>query len=51
MEQKFEYKRPLDTLNEVDRKLLDIAEDISFSLPKFKADNFVGGAQITPYAK
>jgi hypothetical protein len=30
---------------------LDIAEDISFSLPKFKADNFVGGAQITPYAK
>lgn len=51
MEQKFEYKRPLDSLNEVDRKLLDIAEDISFSLPKFKADNFVGGAQITPYAK
>jgi len=51
MEQKFEYKRPLDTLNEVDRRLLDIAEDISFSLPKFKADNFVGGAQITPYAK
>lgn len=51
MEQKFEYKRPLDTLNEVDRKLLDIAENISFSLPKFKADNFVGGAQITPYAK
>ena len=51
MEKTFEYKRPLDTLNEVDRKLLDIAEDISFSLPKFKADNFVGGAQITPYAK
>jgi hypothetical protein len=51
MEQKFEYKRPLDTLNEIDRRLLDIAEDISFSLPKFKADNFVGGAQITPYAK
>ena len=51
MEKTFEYRRPLDTLNEVDRKLLDIAEDISFSLPKFKADNFVGGAQITPYAK
>jgi hypothetical protein len=51
MDKKFEYKRPLESLDGVDRKLLDIAEDLSFSLPKFKADNFVGGAQITPYAK
>lgn len=51
MEGNFQYKRPLDKLSEVDRNLLDIAEQISFSLPKYKADNFVGGAQITPYAK
>lgn len=51
MDKKFDYKRPADTLSEVDRKLLDIAEGLSFSLPKYKAENFVGGAQITPYAK
>jgi hypothetical protein len=51
MEGNFEYQRPLDKLSEVDRNLLNVAEQISFSLPKYKADNFVGGAQITPYAK
>lgn len=51
MDKKFEYKRPADTLSEVDRNLLNIAEELSFSLPKYKAENFVGGAQITPYAK
>jgi hypothetical protein len=51
MDKKFEYKRPVDTLSEVDRNLLNIAEELSFSLPKYKAENFVGGAQITPYAK
>jgi len=51
MDKKFEYKRASDTLNEEDRKLLDIAEGLSFALPKYKAENFVGGAQITPYAK
>jgi hypothetical protein len=51
MKGNFEYQRPLDKLSEVDRNLLNVAEQISFSLPKYKADNFVGGAQITPYAK
>jgi hypothetical protein len=51
MDKKFEYKRASDTLNEEDRKLLDVAEGLSFALPKYKAENFVGGAQITPYAK
>lgn len=36
---------------EFDLKLLEVAENVSFALPKYKADNFVGGAQITPYAK
>lgn len=51
MDKKFEYKRASDTLNKEDRKLLDVAEGLSFALPKYKAENFVGGAQITPYAK
>ena len=51
MDKIFEYKRPTDTLSEVDRNLLEIAEGLSFALPKYKAENFVGGAQITPYAK
>lgn len=51
MEDNLEYKRPTDTLSEVDRKLMDIAESLSFALPKYKAENFVGGAQITPFAK
>jgi hypothetical protein len=51
MDKKFEYKRASDSLSEEDRKLLDVAEGLSFALPKYKAENFVGGAQITPYAK
>jgi hypothetical protein len=31
--------------------LMRISESMSFALPKYKAYNFVGGAQITPYAK
>lgn len=51
MEKNFEYKRISDNLSDEDKKLLEIAEGLSFSLPKYKAENFVGGAQITPYAK
>lgn len=51
MEGNFDYKNPTGVLSEEDRNLLNFAEKLSFSLPKFKADNFVGGAQITPYAK
>ena len=44
--QDFKYER-----NSVDSKLIEIAEQVSFALPRYKAENFVGGAQITPYAK
>lgn len=37
--------------NGIDSKLIEIAEEVSFALPRYKAENFVGGAQITPYAK
>jgi len=32
-------------------KLIEIAEQVSFALPRYKAETFVGGAQITPYGK
>lgn len=51
MEKPFDYNNPTGELNEYDSNLLQFAEKLSFSLPKFKAENFVGGAQITPYAK
>ena len=35
----------------MDEKLMQISESMSFALPKYKAYNFVGGAQITPYAR
>jgi len=51
MEKNFDYERPADKLNEFDRNLMNVAENICFALPKYKAENFVGGSQITPYAK
>ena len=45
------YNRKENFQTEEDLKFLEISEDISFALPKYKAENFVGGAQITPYAK
>jgi len=51
MEKKFEYERISHNLSDEDKKLLEIAEGLSFALPKYKAENFVGGSQITPYAK
>lgn len=50
MEGNFEYVRH-NGLDGEDKKLLEIAEGLSFALPKYKADNFVGGAQITPFAR
>jgi len=49
--EKFEYKRAEGLRDVVDEKLIDIAQNLSFSTPKYKLENFVGGAQITPYAK
>jgi hypothetical protein len=51
MEEGYEYERSKNLQNELSDKLIAIAENVSFALPKYKADNFVGGAQITPYAK
>jgi hypothetical protein len=51
MNKPFDYNNPTGELNEYDRNLLNFAENLSFSLPRYKAENFVGGAQITPYAK
>lgn len=48
-ELKYEQTRFLE--DELDVKLISVAQDLSFSTPKYKLDNFVGGAQITPYAK
>jgi hypothetical protein len=51
MKGQFDYQNPTGVLNDYEKKILEFAENLSFSLPKFKAENFVGGAQITPYAK
>jgi hypothetical protein len=51
MEEGYKYERSKNLQNELSDKLIAIAENVSFALPKYKADNFVGGAQITPYAK
>ena len=48
-ELKYEQTRFLE--DEVDVKLISVAQDLSFATPQYKLDNFVGGAQITPYAK
>jgi len=51
MSEGYVYSKESGLKDEMGKKLLDIAEGVSFALPKYKADNFVGGAQITPYAK
>jgi hypothetical protein len=51
MEQGYKYDRSNFINNPFDEKLMQISENMSFALPKYKAYNFVGGAQITPYAK
>ena len=51
MEQGYEYDRSNFINNPFDEKLMQISESMSFALPKYKAYNFVGGAQITPYAR
>lgn len=51
MEETYNYNKESGLKDEMSKKLLDIAEEVSFALPKYKAENFVGGAQITPYAK
>ncbi len=47
----YKYERTENLNNPFDNKLMEISENMSFALPKYKAYNFVGGAQITPYAK
>jgi len=47
----YKYERSENLNNPFDNKLMEISENMSFALPKYKAYNFVGGAQITPYAK
>jgi hypothetical protein len=51
MSEGYNYNKEGGLKDEMSKKLLDIAEEVSFALPKYKAENFVGGAQITPYAK
>lgn len=51
MSEGYKYERSKNLKNEISEKLIQISENVSFALPKYKADNFVGGAQITPYAK
>lgn len=50
-EQGYKYDRSNFINNPFDEKLMQISENMSFALPKYKAYNFVGGAQITPYAR
>ena len=51
MEEGYKYDRSNFINNPFDEKIMQISESMSFALPKYKAYNFVGGAQITPYAK
>jgi len=51
MGQEYKYERANFINNPFDEKLMQISESMSFALPKYKAYNFVGGAQITPYAR
>jgi hypothetical protein len=51
MEEGYKYDKTEFINNPFDQKIMDISENLSFALPKYKAFNFVGGAQITPYAK
>jgi hypothetical protein len=47
----YKYDRSNFITNPFDEKIMQISESMSFALPKYKAYNFVGGAQITAYAK
>lgn len=47
----YKYNRSENLKDEMGEDLMRISENMSFALPKYKAYNFVGGAQITPYAK
>jgi hypothetical protein len=47
----YKYDREKNLNDPMGEKLMQISENMSFALPKYKAYNFVGGAQITPYAK
>jgi hypothetical protein len=51
MEEGYKYDRSNFLNNPFDEKIMQISENMSFALPKYKSYNFVGGAQITPYAK
>ena len=51
MEEEYKYEKTNNLKDGLDTKLIEIAEQVSFALPRYKAENFVGGAQITPYAK
>ena len=37
--------------NELNLKFLEVSENLPFGTPEYKIKNFVGGAQITPYAR
>jgi hypothetical protein len=47
----YKYNRTENLNDPMGEDLMRISESMSFALPKYKAYNFVGGAQITPYAK
>lgn len=47
----YKYNRTENLNDPMGEDLMRISENMSFALPKYKAYNFVGGAQITPYAK
>ena len=47
----YKYDRSKNLNDPMGEDLMRISENMSFALPKYKAYNFVGGAQITPYAK
>lgn len=51
MKEEYKYEKTNNLKDGLDTKLIEIAEQVSFALPRYKAENFVGGAQITPYAK
>lgn len=51
MQNELKYQQTRFLEDELDVKLISVAQELSFATPKYKLDNFVGGAQITPYAK
>ena len=51
MKEEYKYEKTNNLKDGLDTNLIEIAEQVSFALPRYKAENFVGGAQITPYAK